>query len=173
MNRRKQRASRRGSASSSDEQWIYSESLKFLDPFIAPRSTSSNDIIGSAAIQYDDYDDADASIDHFDDEETGTSTTTTGAPVSEDDTESFATTTTTTTTPLAKPTKISARVTDIKYSTEKMNARNNEYNPKKNQSDHAPFLSFLSDQLDHMTPKQLLLAKEQLLNVTFRILKDT
>lgn len=183
------REKRRQPPASLNDKWIFSESLKFLDPFIAARSTSSKDLFGGESArdhttEYDAFNSAivspttvqpisEASFDQFDDEESGASTQTTGANVSEEDIESIAATST----PLANTRKRSTTTTNqpvtMPLLKEKLNARINECIPKNKQSDYFPFLSFLIDQLDYMTPDQLLMAKKQILDVTFRILKDT
>lgn len=157
--RRQQVASKSGAAASSLEIWIYTESLKFLDPFMTPRSTTSNDIFGVGS------QDDDASFDQSDDEETGTSTATMDAPASGDDTEVY----------LAKPAKRAAptiQPVTMQLIKEQLNTKLRDYNPQNKQKDHATFLAFLCEQLDHMTPDQLIRAKQQILDVTFRILMN-
>lgn len=157
--RRQQQSTKDGS---SDVKWIYLKSLKFLDPFMAPRYTESS---------FDQFDDEEyaASTTSTDDTESISTTATVKPPTSTDDTESISTTATAK--PLAKTT--TSQPVTMQHLKEKLMAKNTDNNLKNNQSDHTPFLFFLSDQLDYMNPDQLQMAKKLILDVTFRILKDT
>lgn len=54
--RRQQLVARSGSAASSAGKWVYYDSLQFFDPFMAARSTFTNDAFGDAERRYDDED---------------------------------------------------------------------------------------------------------------------